>query len=121
MQTTLSDRPIQAFRVLCMAVLLAGAACYVVFSFHWQWMWDTQVMHYIVLLLNHGKVPYKDIYDLNMPGAYLTERWALAVFGGSDLGWRLYEFTLLGAMTLAMTVIARPHDWDRCRPPSAMK
>ena len=111
MQTTLSDRQVNSFRVLCMAVLLAGAACYVVFTIHWQWMWDTPVMHYIVLLLNHGKVPYKDIYDINMPGAYLTERWAIAVFGSSDLGWRLYEFTLLGSMTLAMIVIARSVDW----------
>ena len=108
---TLSDRQIQYFRVLCMAVLLAGAASYVVFTIHWRWMWDTQVMHYIVLLLKHGKVPYKDIYDINMPGAYLTERWAIAIFGSGDLGWRLYEFTLLGAMTLAMIVIALPYDW----------
>ena len=111
MQTTLTDRQIYFFRFLCVAVLLAGAACYVVFTIHWQWMWDTQVMHYIVLLLNHGKVPYKDIYDINMPGAYLTERWAIGIFGGGDLGWRLYEFTLLGSMTLAMIVIALPYDW----------
>jgi hypothetical protein len=111
MQTTLTDRQIYYFRVLSMTVLLAGAACYVVFTIHWQWMWDTQVMHYIVLLLNHGKVPYKDIYDINMPGAYLTERWAIGIFGGGDLGWRLYEFTLLGSMTLAMIVIALPYDW----------
>jgi hypothetical protein len=111
MQTTLSDRQIYYFRLLCTAVLLAGAACYVVFTIHWQWMWDTQVMHYIVLLLNHGKAPYKDIYDINMPGAYLTERWAIGIFGGGDLGWRLYEFTLLGSMTLAMIVIALPYDW----------
>jgi hypothetical protein len=111
MQTTLTDRQIYYFRVLSMTVLLAGAACYVVFTIHWQWMWDTQVMHYIVLLLNHGKVPYKDIYDINMPGAYLTERWAIGIFGGGDLGWRLYEFTLLGSMTGAMIVIALPYDW----------
>jgi hypothetical protein len=108
---TLSDRQVSYFRVLCMAVLFAGAVCYVLFTRHWQWMWDTQVMHYISFLLDHGKAPYKDIYDINMPGAYLAERWAIGVFGGGDLGWRLYEFTLLGAMTAAMIVIARPYDW----------
>jgi hypothetical protein len=111
MQTTLSDRQVYYFRVLCMVFLFAGAACYVAFTIHWQWMWDTQVMHYISFLIDHGKVPYKDIYDINMPGAYLTERWALAVFGGSDLGWRMYEYTLLGSMTAAMIVIAMPYDW----------
>lgn len=111
MQTTLSDRQVTYFRILCIAVLLTGAVCYVVFTLHWQWMWDTQVMHYIVLLLNHGMAPYKDIYDINMPGAYLTERRAMDIFGGGDVGWRLYEFSLLGAMTLAMIVIALPCDW----------
>ena len=111
MPTILSDRFVSCFRLLCIAILLAGAMAYVVFTIHWQWMWDTQVMHYIVLLLDHGKVPYKDIYDINMPGAYLTERWAIAIFGGGDLGWRLYEFALLGSLTLAMIVIAMPCDW----------
>jgi hypothetical protein len=111
MQTTPTDRQVHTFRILCILTLLAGAACYVAFTIHWHWMWDTQVMHYIVLLLDHGKVPYKDIYDINMPGAYLTERWAIAIFGGGDLGWRFYEFTLLGSMTAAMIVIALPYDW----------
>lgn len=92
-------------------MLAGGALAYVVFSLHWQWMWDTQVMHYIVLLLDHGKIPYRDIYDINMPGSYLTERWAIAVFGSGDLGWRLYEYTLLATMTAAMVVIALPWDW----------
>ena len=107
----ISDRMTRWFRLLCILSLAAGAVCYVVFTIHWQWMWDTTVMHYIVLLLKHGKVPYRDIYDINMPGAYLTERWAIALFGSSDLGWRFYEFTLLGVMTAAMIVIALPWDW----------
>jgi hypothetical protein len=111
MQMILPDRQVYFFRVLCMAFLFAGAACYVLFTLHWQWMWDTQVMHYISFLLDHGKAPYRDIYDINMPGAYLTERWAIDIFGGGDLGWRLYEFTLLGTMTAAMIVIAWPYDW----------
>jgi hypothetical protein len=111
MDLTLPDRFVSYLRILFVAVLLAGAVAYVDFTIHWQWMWDTQVMHYIVLLLKHGKVPYRDIYDINMPGAYLTERAAIAIFGGGDLGWRLYEFTLLGSMTLAMIVIAMPYDW----------
>ena len=111
MVKALSDRSIHWFRMLCAVVLLGGAACYVLFTLHWQWLWDTTVMHYIVLALDHGKVPYRDIYDINMPGSYLTERWALAIFGSSDLGWRLYEYTLLTSMTGAMIVIAKPWDW----------
>ena len=106
-----TDQAIRWFRFLLIAVLAACGLAYVAFTLHWQWMWDTQVMHYIVLALDHGKVPYRDIYDLNMPGSYLTEKWALAIFGPTDLGWRLYEYALLGAMTTAMVVIAWPVDW----------
>jgi hypothetical protein len=111
MELSVTDRAIRWFRLLCILALVAGGASYVVFTIHWQWMWDTQVMHYIVLLLDHGKIPYRDIYDINMPGAYLTERWAIALFGPGDLGWRLYEYTLLATMTGAMIVIALPWDW----------
>ena len=107
----LPDRQVSFFRLVCIAILLASAACYAIFTIHWPWMWDTQVFHYAVFLMQHGKVAYKDIYDINMPGCYLMERWAMDVFGGGDLGWRFYEFTLLGSMTLAACVIALPYDW----------
>ena len=111
MGPTTPDQAVRWFRYLLIGVLAACGAAYVVFTIHWQWMWDTQVMHYIVLALDRGKVPYRDIYDINMPGAYLTEKWALAIFGPGDLGWRLYEYTLLGTLTAAMIVIAWPVDW----------
>ena len=111
MQMTLSDRQVSRFRLVCIAVLFAAAGCYGVFTIHWPWMHDDQVFHYGVFLIRHGKVAYKDINDMNMPGCYLMERWAMDIFGGGDLGWRFYEFTLLGAMTLAACVIARPYDW----------
>jgi hypothetical protein len=111
MPLSLTDRQVSSFRIVCIGVLLTSFGCFVAFTIHWPWLWDTQVMHYIALLLDHGKVPYRDIYDINMPGSYLTEQWALAVFGGGNLGWRLYEFLLLGLMTLGMVVIALPYDW----------
>jgi hypothetical protein len=111
MQMTLSDRQVSFFRLVCIAILFAAAGCYGVFTIHWPWMWDTDVMHYVIFLMRHGKVAYRDIYDLNLPGCYLMERWAIDIFGGGDLGWRFYEFTLLGSMTLAACVIAAPYDW----------
>ena len=111
MQMILSDRQVSFIRLVCIAILLGSAGCYVLFTIHWPWMWDTQVFHYAVFLMKHGKIAYKDIYDINMPGCYLMERWAIDIFGGGDLGWRFYEFTLLGSMTLAACVIALPYDW----------
>lgn len=111
MQMILSDRQVSLFRLACVVILSGAAVCYAIFTIHWPWMWDTQIMHYVVFLLQHGKVAYRDIYDINMPGCYLIERWAIDIFGGGDLGWRFYEFTLLGSMTLAAAVIAWPYDW----------
>jgi hypothetical protein len=110
-QRTLTAHLTRHFRILCIAVLLLAAGSYLLSTLRWPWMWDTQVMHYVTFLLDHGKAPYREILDINMPGSYLTEKWAVAIFGSGDLGWRLYEFTLLAVMTLAMIVIALPYDW----------
>ena len=111
MRMILSDRQVSFFRLICIAILFSAAGCYAIFTIHWPWMWDEQLIHYVVFLMQHGKVAYRDIFDLNLPGCYLMERWAIDIFGGGDLGWRFYEFTLLGVMTLAACVIALPYDW----------
>jgi hypothetical protein len=74
-------------------------------------MGDPQVMHYVVFLMNHGLQPYKQIGDMNMPGAYMAEQSALAVFGHTDLGWRLYDFSLAIITAIGMASIARRVDW----------
>ena len=110
MQMTLSDRQVSLFRLICIAILFAAAGCYVIFTIHWPWMWD-RISSTTSSSCPAWQIAYKDIYDMNMPGCYLMERWAIDIFGGGNLGWRFYEFTLLGSMTLAACVIALPYDW----------
>lgn len=98
-------------RWLMLAVLLASAACYAVFTWHWMLLCDSPIMHYVNLLMTHGMKPYADISDNNLPGSYLSESLAMHLFGAGDLGWRLYEFFLLAAITTAMALITRPWDW----------
>src|SRR3569623_174484 len=95
MRMGLSDRVLRWARTACVLILVASGVGYIVFTIHWPWMWDDQVFHYVVYLMKHGKVPYRDIYDLNMPGCYLMQRWAMSILGGGDVGWRLYEYMLL--------------------------
>lgn len=100
-----------AIRGLVTLVFAATFIYYIVTSWHWRLAIDSPVMHYVVFLLKHGLKPYREISDNNMPGAYFTEAVAMRLFGPSDLGWRLYEYTLLAVMTLALTHLARQWDW----------
>jgi hypothetical protein len=92
----------------CVVLVLTAAAMYYAWkSMKWQIMIDSPVMHYVNFLIDHGRKPYTDITDNNMPGAYYTEALAMRVFGASDLGWRVYDFFLLASMTGALVLIAR--------------
>jgi hypothetical protein len=93
--------------LICTAVLIY----FVVVTFRWPMIWDEIVMHYVNLLMAHGMAPYRDIYDMNLPGIYLVDGWQMHLFGAGDLAFRLYEFFLLGAMLVAMVAIAMPEDW----------
>jgi hypothetical protein len=98
-------------RALSIFTLVGAFIFMIVHTWRWPLMQDAQVMHYVNFLIDHGFAPYRDIGDLNMPGAYLMERFAMLVFGASDLGYRMYGVFLLVVMLLAMISIARPYDW----------
>ena len=92
-------------------VLGLAFLCLIASTWRWPLQWDAQVFHYINFLIGKGYAPYRDITDMNMPGTYLIEGWAMHLFGGGDLAWRIYDFTLLGLLTAALIMIAKPYDW----------
>ncbi len=91
--------------------LIAGAGYFVAASWRWPLLCDAPVMHYVNFLMDHGMQPYRDITDNNFPGTYLVERLGMRVFGAGDLGWRMFDFSILAMMTLAMVEITRRKDW----------
>lgn len=99
------------FRGLAAATLVAAFLYMVIHTLRWPIMQDAQVMHYVNFLIDHGFAPYRDIGDLNMPGAYLMERFGMIVFGPGDLGFRIYDLSLMAAMIVGMIAIAWPYDW----------
>jgi len=102
---------LDTLRYTMAAVLGVAAICLVASTTRWPLVWDAQVQHYTHFLMSRGFAPYRQIGDMNMPGAYLIEGWAMHVFGGGDLAWRIYDFTLLGALCAATIAIALPYDW----------
>ena len=99
------------FRTLIVIVCAVCGVWMVALTWHWPLVWDAQVMHYANFLIRHGFAPYRDITDMNLPGSYVMEGAAMRIFGGGDLAWRFYDFSLLGMMTASMIVIALPYDW----------
>jgi hypothetical protein len=98
-------------RVTILFVLILSLLCYLGMTWRWPLEGDSQVLHYVSFLTAHGFAPYRDISDMNMPGAYLFDRWALAIFGHGDFGWRLCDYALSAILSSAMVWIARKYDW----------
>ncbi len=111
MSTDVSRPSLNYFRYLVVAILTLASIGIVASTLHWPLTKDAQVIHYINFLMDHGFAPYRNITDMNMPGAYLIEGWGMHLFGGSDLAWRIYDFALMGLLGVAMVVIALPYDW----------
>jgi hypothetical protein len=92
--------PRQLLRLLTLAVCLCALCAFLLRTWTWPFMGDSGYIHYVVFLTRHGFAPYRDIVEINTPGAYLTERLSIALFGVGALGWRLFDLSLL-AITFA--------------------
>lgn len=107
----ISEAIIKVLRLAFVLVVAAGCLRYVALSLHGPMIWDTPIIRYVNFLIDKGMKPYGQITDLNMPGAYLAERWAMWSFGASDLGCRLYEFFQLALLAVAAIIIAGRRLW----------
>jgi hypothetical protein len=81
------------------AILFLSAALAAASAASWPLIHDAPLIHYVVFLMEHGRAPYRDIIEMNMPGTYMTEWAAMHLFGGGATGWWLYDLTAgIGAM-----------------------
>jgi hypothetical protein len=81
--------------------LFATALCLVA-SFGWPRIHDGPIMDYIAWRITSGAVPYRDIFDMNLPGTYLIHMVELRFFGNGDLGWRFFDLAWLVATSVAV-------------------
>jgi len=100
-----------AFRWLLFLVLLICTVLYVVWTWHWPLLGDCTLFHYIAFLMDHGFAPYRNLPDMNFPGAFLIEWLVIHTYGGGSQAWRLFDFSVLLAMGAGLIVLARPYDW----------
>ncbi len=106
-----SSKFLQQLRWIACLLSVGLFALYVHASLHWPVLWDGATMHYIVFLLRHGFQPYSDITDMNLPGCYLMEGWAMNIFGWGDLSWRIYEYFLMLVLAASGMVIGGRRRW----------
>ena len=102
---------IAALRVVLAVGLVGCAAFLAVDTLHWPLVGDAAVMHYGAFLLEHGLAPYRQIVDINLPGCFPLDWTVIHVFGADALGWRLFDFALIGAAAAAMFAMARRNGW----------
>jgi hypothetical protein len=70
-------------------------------SLHWRYVHDSPLMIYSGWLVAHGAVPYRDFFDMNMPGNYFV-MWAMGqIFGWNDLGFRIFDLLCLASISVS--------------------
>lgn len=107
-----SFRPLERkLEVLLGLWLVLLVAAFVVVSRQWPLVGDVSYLHYVVFLMRHGMVPYRDIVDMNLPGAYMLESAVMQMFGPGSPGWRIYDFALLAIGAVSMVAILRRQGW----------
>lgn len=69
---------------------------------------DAPLMFFVAQRIAEGGAPYRDVLDMNMPGAYLISLAVLSVAGLSDFAWRLVDLGALVGIALCLFWIVRP-------------
>lgn len=81
--------------LLLFSLLVLSAAV----SLRWRPVHDSPLMLYAALLFDHfGRVPYRDLFDMNMPGTYAINILLIRVLGTSDLAFRVGDLVYLTAL-----------------------
>lgn len=92
--------------ILAASVALLGVLVWR--SLGWPLIHDAPLMHYVAWLITQGTVPYRDVFDMNLPGVYLIHLGALAVGGHGDLAWRLFDLGWLASTCVLLFAFCRP-------------
>jgi len=94
--------------IVLVTVIAAVVAVLAWRSLSWPLGANVAVQHYIAWLIGQGYVPYRDIFDPNVPGVWLIHGVALAVVGSSDVAWRGWDLGWLAVTAITLYRYCRP-------------
>jgi len=113
MPETAHRRPLpqRIFRAAVLLALSLSVLSAVIGTIHWPIVGDAPLLHYTTFLLDHGKAPYTQIIEMDLPGTYAIEWTARHALGNGPLAWRMADFLLVAIIWVSMVLIATPTDW----------
>jgi hypothetical protein len=83
-------------RILLSIFLVGLLGLTAAFAFNWRYYHDAPIFFYIGLLIDKfGLIPYRDIFEYNMPGTYFACLLVGRLTGFSVLGVRILDYILL--------------------------
>jgi hypothetical protein len=77
-------------------------------SLDWPLIGDAAIFHFIAEQMRMGAIPYRDIYDVNMPLIYFIHAAVVAVAGMSDVGWRAFDLACAATMSGLILMLVWP-------------
>ncbi|MCZ2127630.1 MAG: hypothetical protein LC099_07635 [Anaerolineales bacterium] len=105
----MSPKIFQRAAAVCLIILAALLLAQAAFSLRWPLAHDEAPLFYEAFLMQNGRVPYRDFFDFQMPGAYLAYYFfaALTNFGATRV--RLLDLAILSVLS-AVTFYALRRD-----------
>jgi hypothetical protein len=89
-------------------VLVALAALRLLWlSRGWPLVHDAPLMHYVAWRILEGAAPYRDLFDMNFPGAYAAHLLLLVTLGPGDATFRVFDVGLLLAVAAGLWTALR--------------
>ena len=77
-------------------------------SLHWRMVHDSPILYYMGYLVAHfGAIPYRDFFDMNMPGAHWINALAGSIFGFTDRGFQIANVMILISLLILIYVWLR--------------
>ena len=90
-----------ALRFFVLSCLSGFLLINLLFTFQWRMIHDTPLMVYLSYLIDkYHYIPYKNFFDMNMPGTYFIHLFFGKLFGYSDLSLRIADIIYLSLISL---------------------
>lgn len=108
----LSHKTVEGAKYLLVAFLAIIFLVEFTISFDWRARGDSVFIHYLAYLINeHGFLPYRDLFEINMPGTYLFHIAIGKLFGYSDNALRMVNIGWFTATLVVTWFIIKPFGW----------